>query len=709
MRRPVSLFAILSLCFLAFSCKERQVGDVHIVPQPQEITYTGGSYHHKRAHKIEIVQDSHLREEEYILEIGRRVKITCSSEKGEFYAMQTLSQIAGGDTGKMWRSPCLRIHDYPRFDYRGLMVDVTRYFTPKDDLLSIIDAASRLKINKLHLHLTDDNGWRIEIKKYPALTEVGSRRVERPGKLFPERENQRRDEPTVEMGYYTQDDIREIVQYAGERHIEVIPEIEMPAHSNAALAAYPSLACPTVKDFIGVLPGIGGHNAKIIYCAGNDKVFEMLRGVLDEVFELFPSKYIHLGGDEADKTHWRQCPLCRRRMAEEGFTDAEQLQGWFMERIASYVREKGRIPAGWDEVTNSKIPTGMVVYGWQGMGNAALKALRQGHRIVMTPAKKMYLIRYQGPQWFEPFTYFGNVTLKDVFEYDPVGKNWDVDWVKRLDGIQGSMWTEFCQSAEDVEYMIFPRLLAVSEVGWTLPQNKDWEDFIKGVDGFTEILDGMDITWARSMYNIQHTVRPQGDSLDVSLECIRPDVEIRKEWSPDRSRLTARSFIDDEEVGEPLELKFLSHKAVGCKVTGGGEYGYVLTNGLRGSDRCSDFEWTLGPPPFDNTFTVDLGKDTPIKSVTLGLYNNYGMGCHKPSHIEISISSDGKEFKVVAQKSYSADEIFKEGTFTEDALFAFDATARYIRCTLTSPGTCPDGHVREGNQVKVYTDEIIVL
>ena len=352
-----------------------------------------------------LVTDATLKSEAYKLEITiKKITIRASDLQGFYYALQSIRQLLPSAIESEqvtenvdWTVPALTITDQPRFGYRGLLVDVARFFSPKENLLRIIDCMAMLKLNKLHLHLVDDNGWRIEIKKYPLLTEIGSCRVDRPGKTFPERRNPRQGEPTVEKGFYTQDEIREIVRYAQERHIEVIPEIEMPAHSNAALAAYPLLSCPVVDKFIGVLPGLGGNHADVIFCAGNDSVFTFLQDILDEVLELFPSKYIHLGGDEARKTHWEECPLCQTRMKAESLENTEELQGYFMARVARYVQNKGREVIGWDELTNARIPEGSIILGWQGYGQAALKAAELGHRFIMTPARILYLIRYQGP------------------------------------------------------------------------------------------------------------------------------------------------------------------------------------------------------------------------------------------------------------------------------------------------------------------------
>ena len=442
-----------------------------------------------------LVTDATLKSEAYKLEITiKKITIRASDLQGFYYALQSIRQLLPSAIESEqvtenvdWTVPALTITDQPRFGYRGLLVDVARFFSPKENLLRIIDCMAMLKLNKLHLHLVDDNGWRIEIKKYPLLTEIGSCRVDRPGKTFPERRNPRQGEPTVEKGFYTQNEIREIVRYAQERHIEVIPEIEMPAHSNAALAAYPLLSCPVVDKFIGVLPGLGGNHADVIFCAGNDSVFTFLQDILDEVLELFPSKYIHLGGDEARKTHWEECPLCQTRMKAESLENTEELQGYFMARVARYVQNKGREVIGWDELTNARIPEGSIILGWQGYGQAALKAAELGHRFIMTPARILYLIRYQGPQWFEPITYFGNNTLKDVYDYEPVQKDWTPQAASLLMGVQACMWTEFCNSPADVDYLLFPRLSALAEVAWTKPARKNWASYLKAMDHFNEL------------------------------------------------------------------------------------------------------------------------------------------------------------------------------------------------------------------------------
>lgn len=691
-----------------------------------------------------LTTDASLKSEPYKLEItSKRINIHAADVQGFFYALQSIRQLlpAAIETASTpasaspslstsadidWTVPAVTITDQPRFGYRGLLVDVARFFSPKENLLRIIDCMAMLKLNKLHFHLTDDNGWRIEIKKYPELTEIGSRRVDRPGKSFPDRRNPRQGEPTVEKGYYTQDEIREIVAYAGERHIEVIPEIEMPAHSNAALAAYPLLACPVVNKYIGVLPGLGGENADVIYCAGNDSVFTFLQDVLDEVLELFPSKYIHLGGDEARKTHWEACPLCQARMKEEKLANEEELQGYFMGRVARYVQGKGREVIGWDELTNATIPDDFIILGWQKYGEAAVKAAELGHRFIMTPARIMYLIRYQGPQWFEPLTYFGNNTLKDVYDYEPIQKDWSQHTVSLLMGVQACMWTEFCNAPEDVDYLLFPRLSALAEVAWTKPERKNWKSYLTAMDRFNEHLAAKGIVYARSMYNIQQTVTPKNGRLEVKLDCIRPDVEVRYTMDgtmptaqsalytrpltlTDTKTVKAATFSAGKQMGQTLELPVVWNPATAqvIKSTGADNIG-LLVNGVRGSLKYTDSEWCSWMKNDTVSFTLDLKKPETVNRLILGSITNYGMAAHKPARIDVWVSTDGADFRKVSERTYTKDEIFREGTFREDISFEIGGKARYVRVVAYGAGDCPFTHVRPGQEARIYFDEIII-
>lgn len=683
---------------------------------------------------VRLLTDPSLKSEAYSLEVSpQEIIIKASDNKGFFYALQTIRQLLPpsiereslSDKNLEWSIPVVTIQDEPRYGYRALLLDASRFFIPKENVLRIIDCMSMLKLNTLHFHLTDDNGWRVEIKKYPRLTEVGAWRVDRQDLPFPARRNPKKGEPTPVGGFYTQEDIREMVAYAAERQVEIVPEIDMPAHSNAALAAYPKLACPVVKEYIGVLPGLGGRNSEIIYCAGNDSVFIFLQNVMDEIMELFPSRYIHIGGDEAQKTHWKQCPLCQARMKKEQLANEEDLQGYFMKRISDYVRSKGREVIGWDELTNSSfLPDNSIILGWQGFGQAALKAAEEGHRFIMTPARIMYLIRYQGPQWFEPVTYFGNNTLKDVYDYEPVQKDWKPEYASLLMGVQGSMWTEFCNKPEDVDYLLFPRLAAVAEVAWTQPDKKDWALFLKGMDRYNEHLAEKGIVYARSMYNIQHKVTPENGVLQVKLECIRPDVEIR--YTVDGSEPTASSslytdsltvtaaqtiksatFAQGEQMGQTLVLPIVWNKATGKPILGNKPNEKLMTNGVRGSLKYTDFEWCCWEKSDHISFTIDLLQKEKLSTFTIGCITNYGMAVHKPKSIRIAVSDDNETYREIAGLHFTAEEIFREGAFIEDFSVDMKGTeARYVRVTAEGAGACPADHVRPGQEARVYFDEI---
>lgn len=681
-----------------------------------------------------LVEDDTMKEEAYEMEItSDRIQIKAADNRGFFYALQSLrlmlpATIEGGRLEKSeWNLPVMKVKDEPRFAYRGFMLDVARFFMPKEDLLRMIDCMAMLKLNKLHLHLTDDNGWRLEIKKYPRLTEVGAWRVDRQNLPFPNRRNPEKGEKATIGGYYTQEEMKEVIAYAAQRQVEVIPEIDIPAHSNAALAAYPELACPVVDRFIGVLPGLGGNNAEIIFCAGNEGSFKFLQGVLDEVIDLFPSHYIHLGGDEATKSNWKKCPLCQARIRKEHLTDEEALQGYFMGRMSDYVRSKGKEVMGWDELTNSKLPKDVIVFGWQGLGNAALKAAQQGHRFVMTPARIAYLIRYQGPQWFEPLTYFGNNTLKDLYMYEPVQDNWKPEYESLLMGVQASMWTEFCDKPADVFYQVFPRLAALAELVWTPKGQKDWTAFLDGLDNYLTHLDNKGVVYSKAMYNIQHIVH--GDSLGqlrVKLECERPDVEIR--YTLDGTEPLSTSALYEEELavtgnttikaatfkqgiqtGKVLVLPLKWNKATAKPLVKAQRGMEVLVNGLRGSLKQTDFEWYTGAllEPFD--VTLDLGKETILSQCVIGCVTNYGMGVHKPRRVCVEVSSDNINFASVGELFYADNEIFKEGNFIEDLKVQFETVkARYVRISFEVPGRCPLDHVRPGQPSRIYLDEIMI-
>lgn len=697
----------------------------NIVPAPAEmqIDASANPYIYKGAVKPKLVTDSSLRPEEYVLTVDSKgVVIKVADAKGFFYGKQTLAQMQKQSDGEL---PACTITDYPRFGYRGVMLDLVRCYLPVGEIKKIIDVAAELKLNTLHLHLTDDNGWRLEIKKYPKLTDVGAWRVDRP-ELFPGRLNARSaSEPATYGGYYTQKEMRELVKYAAKKHITIIPEIEMPAHAAAAIASYPELACPVVDKFVGVFPGIGGKDAAIIMCAGNEDVYRFYEDVLDEVMDIFPSEYIHLGGDEAQKGNWEKCPKCNEKLHSEGLKDFEELQGYFMDRINKYVHQKGRKTIGWDEVTYGDPKEEMTIMGWQGLGNIAVNDSRSsGRPFIMTPAKKLYLIRYQGPQWFEPYTYFGNNTLKDVYMYEPVDSTWTSALENNLQGVQASLWTEFCKNADDVQYLIFPRLLALSEVAWSPKNTKDWQGFLDGADAFLPLLDKRGINYARSMYNLDHNVtRTEDGALRVEFSSIRPDLDIRYSVGDstfshpgnevivkDDAVVYATTFKDGERAGQMLQIPLSFNKATAAVVTSpncsNGLAG-VLTNGLRGQ-RNSDFEWA-GWHNCTAEFVVDLGSKQDISEVNLGCLVNSDICIAAPKDLYLYTSDNGSNWQLVSTIANGADDIYIHPQRIVDYSFdGLDISARYLKVVAVNPGIIPDGYAREGTPSWLYFDEISV-
>lgn len=675
---------------------------------------------------VKVALDASMKPESYKMNVNTDgIQIVAADKAALMYAVNTLSQLVATGEGSI--AECT-IEDFPRFGYRGLMLDLVRCYIKPEEIKRFIDVAALLKLNNLHLHLTDDNGWRLQIKKYPRLTDVGAWRVARP-ELFPGRLNARSaDEETTEGGFYTQAEMRDIVKYAAARNINIIPEIEMPAHSAAAIASYPELACPVVDKFVGVFPGIGGKDASIILCAGKEETFEFIRNVLDEVMDIFPSKNIHLGGDEANKAVWKKCPLCNARIEKENLKDHEELQAYLMDRVNHYVRSKGRTAMGWDEVTYGDPKEEMIIYGWQGDGGVAVRdSRRSGRKFIMTPAKSTYLIRYQGPQWFEPWTYFGNITLKDAYNFEPVGSDWDDNLKSNLLGIQGSLWSEFCKTPADMQYQVFPRMLALADAAWRPEGTADWNGFLPAVDAFTCELEKRGVNYARSMFNLDHIVKPEKGAAIVNVSCIRPDVEIRYSASgaPSASsplmmsdfrvekpmKLCAASFKDGKQLGKTLELNLAFNKATGCKVDAPrcrNNLAYTLTNGLRASDRNSDFEWA-GWWNETAEFTVDLGKEQPVGNISLGTLVHADICIAAPRCIYVYASENGNAFQLLRRVDIPEDMIYHTKAKVLDIdCGGCDTDARYLKFVAVNPGCIPDGLAREGTPTWMYFDEISV-
>ncbi|MCC8424582.1 beta-N-acetylhexosaminidase [Mucilaginibacter sp. UR6-11] len=397
------------------------------------------------------------------------IKIISNTEKGLFYGLQTLLQLIPDEGDAI---PCTEIEDYPRYKYRGLHLDVGRHLFPVSFIKQYIDLLAQYKLNTFHWHLTEDQGWRIEIKKYPKLTSIGGFRDQTLiGKLKVKPEIY---DSTRYGGFYTQKEVREVVAYATSKYVTVIPEIEMPGHSLAALAAYPQLACGDNPGPFksGQIWGV----YKDVYCAGKEETFRFLEDVLDEVMSLFPSKYIHIGGDECPKDRWKTCPYCQKRIKDLKLKDEHELQSYFIQRMEKYVNSKGKQIIGWDEILEGGLAKNAVVMSWRGV-KGGIAAAQQDHDVIMTPGAFLYLDHTESKSTEEPITNGNYLPLSKMYSYDPTPAELTQTQQKRVIGVQANAWSEYMASPDKVLYMLLPRLFALSEIAWTAPEKKDWINF----------------------------------------------------------------------------------------------------------------------------------------------------------------------------------------------------------------------------------------
>ncbi len=452
---------------------------------------------------ISLLVDKSLAQEEYLLDVTKKgIVIKGGSEQAVFHGLQSLRQLvfhAEGDAEKV-QVECVTVKDKPHFGYRGGMLDVCRHFFNVDEVKKYIDILALHKVNRFHWHLTEDQGWRIEIKKYPELTKIGSVRKETVIGL--NRTQPRRFDGKPYGGYFTQDEVREVVRYATERYIEVIPEIDMPGHMVAALATYPELGCTKGPYEVRTRWGI----AREVLCAGRESTFEFIEGVLDEVVALFPSKYIHIGGDECPKDAWKVCPDCQKRIADEGLKDVYELQSYFMKRVENYLATKhGRSIIGWDEILEGGLSKTATVMSWRGTAGG-IKAAKMGNKVVMTPNKFCYLDYANTSNREangEPICGGGNgkypITLRKAYSFDPYDQLNEQER-KGVIGVQGNMWTEYVKTFDHVQHMILPRMAAIAEVGWSY-ENKNYDDFARRMHLLRKLYDKCGYKYAPYFFN----------------------------------------------------------------------------------------------------------------------------------------------------------------------------------------------------------------
>jgi hexosaminidase len=583
-------------------------------------------------------------------------------------------------------------------------------------LKKYIDAMAMLKMNTFHWHLTEDQGWRIEIKKYPKLQEIAAYRDETLVGHYSDQPHQFDDEKYG--GYYPQYEIRDIVAYAKERFITVIPEIEMPGHSQAAIAAYPELGCTGEQVEVAKKWGVFEE----IYCT-KDETFEFLEDVLDEVLELFPSKYIHIGGDEAPKTKWKTCKDCQKRITDKGLKDEHELQNYFITRIEKYLNSKGRQLIGWDEIFEGGLAPNATVMSWRGT-KGAVEAAKSGHNVILTPGSHCYFDHYQSENKDEPIAIGGFLPLEKVYSCNPIPDELTKEEAKHVLGAQGNVWTEYMPTEKQVEYMVFPRILAMSEVLWSQPESKNYKDFVLRVENFHERLDSLNINYANHLNEIEGELISKDSQLIYQMKTISKGKIIR--FSLDGSEptqssevykksipitksvnLKARVFDGKIALGKTFSQDINLHKAVGKKISidklpnkayqGNGAQG--LINGILGNDsRYGDKEW-LGFSGEDIEITIDLREETKINSIETRFHNGNSQWVYAP--IMLQISFDGKNY-----------EGYEIGN-SEELIVKFfqnlkSVSAKMIKIKVPNYGIIPKGKQGAGHKAWTFIDEIIV-
>lgn len=666
--------------------------------------------------------------EGYALEVNPdNISIKAKGPKGVFYGVQTLLQMLPPEIMAFTHPetikpiPSCQIVDSPRFAYRGMHLDVCRHIFPVEFIKKYIDLMALYKMNTLHWHLTDDQGWRIEIKKYPLLTQIGSmRKGTQIGKAS-------RIDNQPYGGFYTQQQAREIVKYAAERYITVIPEIEMPGHAIAALTAYPSLSCTGGPFEVRTEWGVSDD----IFCAGNDSVFSFLEDVLTEVMDIFPSPYIHVGGDEAPHGRWKNCKLCQQRIADEGLKNEGELQSYFVKRIEKFLLSKGRHIIGWDEILEGGLAPEATVMSWRGM-EGGIVAARQHHDVIMTPGEYCYLDHYQADPATEPLCIGGMTTLKKCYSFEPVPMELDPEEAKYILGPQGNVWTEYIPTAENAEYKAFPRAIALAEVGWTNPQNKDWENFYQRMQTQFKRLDALHVNYSKGSYGvtISSFVDEKSGLCKFKLSTEAPVGIIR--YTTDGSIPTASSgiyktpiallttstlkaalFLANGESGPVNSREVVVTRSFNKTIKYLTQYSSkypalgdrTLTDGIKGGSTFRDgWQGFLGN---DAKFIMDLGQRIALSKVSLGSIIDTHSWVLFPEKVSFEFSNDNANWfgrqEVVLENSPEMNRETREISITLPK-----TEARYIRVSATNPGKLPEWHYAKGEDSWIFFDEITV-
>lgn len=693
--------------------------------------------------ELKLAKTEGIGDEGYLLNVSPSlILITANTKAGIFYGMQTLFQTLNNNAAL--QIPAMQVKDYPRFKWRGMHLDVGRHFFPVSFVKKYIDFLATYKMNYFHWHLTEDQGWRIEIKKYPELTTKGAYRNGTLVGRYPGTSNNN----LRYGGFYTQEEVKDVVAFAAQRSITVVPEIELPGHGSAAIAAYPWLSCfpekpthiPThVSATTKLLQSQGSKKMlqetwgvfEDIFCAGKDSTFVFLQDVLDEVLPLFPSKYIHIGGDEAPKDHWKICPLCQARMKKEGLKDEHELQNYFITRMEKYLNKKGRTIIGWDEILEGGLAPNAVVMSWRGEAGG-IEAAKQNHDVIMTPGNPVYFDHFQADPATEPIGIGGFNTLKRVYDYEPIPKELNNEQAKHILGAQANLWTEYIPTTQHVEYMVLPRMLALSEVVWSPKESKNWNSFNQRLQSHFKAFEQKG--WNYSKGNFKVDIKPvsQGGQLLVSLSTEAyggevyyttdgsgPTLQSKKYTGPvlidGSAMLQAVTVVDGKVMSAvPAQQNFVMHKAVGRNVSYANpiprsyraDGPNSLTDGVRGGEAVGKY-WH-GIAGKDLVATIDLGDEKTINTISIGHLQHVGDWIMMPQWVRFETSIDGKNFTEVKTVNNDVAQTGYASTIKDFKADFPEQKARFIKVTSKALDGLPKGHSGEGKPAWIFADEIIV-
>ena len=686
---------------------------------------------------IDLDPEHPMPHEGYNLSIGENQSIIlkAASPAGLFYGFQTFRQICDpkldvGERPKILTIPNCNIVDSPRFSYRGMHLDVSRHFFDAEFVKTYIDMIALHKMNVFHWHLTDDNGWRIEIKRYPKLTEESAWRVDRRHEPWKEWSPIQSGEKATYGGFYTQDEIRDVVQYAADRNIMVIPEIEMPGHTSEVFAAYPELSCK--GEFIPVNPGSYWPNVDI-FCAGNDDVFVFLESVLEEVIDLFPGPYIHIGGDEAEKTHWKTCPKCQARIKDERLKDEHELQSWFIKKIEKFILSKNKKLVGWDEILEGGLAKSATVMSWRGM-KGGIESAKAGHDVIMCPTSHCYFDYYQANPETSPEAIGGYTTLKKVYSFNPVPEELSKEESNFILGAQGNLWTEYVQEPGRAQYRVLPRMTALSEVLWSGPGAHSYDDFYNRLIHFQNRFDMLGWAYApgsfivsiqadqeniRTGFRINLTSEKPGESIRFTTDGSEPSIDspqFNEPFSINKTTTVKTAlFMNGKQAGQTTKKIFHFHKAVGKdiqyaishkqKYPGAGPF--TLVDGLAGTTSYNDGYWQ-GWEGENMDVVIDLQTTEKITQIAVGLLESQKSWIFLPTHIKVSFSDNGKDFQ--NEKTISLDDGERNGNSNRQVaeIVNIEHSSRFIRVQAINRKICPEWHKGANGMAWVFIDEIII-